>query len=258
MSLYHEANIGVGWTENKALGPCRVPLPADGDHQSLMDFRGGRPARETDIFIAVMGVTGSGKSSFTSCCSRKEVKLGHRLEACTAEVGVYAYDASPNRTIYLIDTAGFDDTNRTDGEVLRGIAQWLVRAYKGQILLKGIIYLHRITDTRMPGSARKNLLMFRHLCGEEALQRVVPVTTMWDKLHLNVNEAARREQELVNTPDPWKQMVEMGSFCRRHDNTVESARNIVDRLASYPHAIATDLQKQIVDQSMNLGETAAG
>lgn len=38
--------------------------------------------RPSDVFIAVMGVTGSGKSSFVSMCSGKRVKIGHSLEAC--------------------------------------------------------------------------------------------------------------------------------------------------------------------------------
>lgn len=39
-------------------------------------------ARPNDVYIAVMGVTGSGKSSFISLCSGKTVEVGHRLEAC--------------------------------------------------------------------------------------------------------------------------------------------------------------------------------
>ena len=38
--------------------------------------------RPNDVFIAVMGVTGSGKSSLISICSGKVVKVGHHLGAC--------------------------------------------------------------------------------------------------------------------------------------------------------------------------------
>jgi hypothetical protein len=71
--------------------------------------------------------------------------------AGTTHVDVYAYEVSPVQTVYLIDTPGFDDTNRSDTEVLKEIARWLVASYKGKILLNGIIYLHRITDIRMQG-----------------------------------------------------------------------------------------------------------
>ena len=35
-----------------------------------------------NIFMAVMGVTGSGKSSFIKLCSQTEVNVGHGLQAC--------------------------------------------------------------------------------------------------------------------------------------------------------------------------------
>lgn len=36
----------------------------------------------SDVFIALMGVTGSGKSTFISLCSQKSAKVGHDLTAC--------------------------------------------------------------------------------------------------------------------------------------------------------------------------------
>ncbi|KAL4911156.1 P-loop containing nucleoside triphosphate hydrolase protein [Aspergillus multicolor] len=255
MSFFREAKSKLGRGSNEA-PPTAESLSAAGNDQGLTDFRGGREARPTDVFIAIMGVTGAGKSSFISCCSGGEVKVGHGLEACTAEVGVYAYDVSPERTVYLIDTPGFDDTTRSDSEVLKEIAGWLVSSYKGKILLSGIIYLHRISDVRMQGSAKKNLLMFRKLCGEEALKKVILVTTMWDKVP--ETEATQREQELVRTSEFWGWMLAKGSCCRRHKNTVESAKAIVDQLAGHPTAIATNLQKQMVDEKKNLGDTSAG
>jgi putative ribosome biogenesis GTPase RsgA len=38
--------------------------------------------REEDIVIALMGMTGAGKSSLISLCTGKEVKIGHSLESC--------------------------------------------------------------------------------------------------------------------------------------------------------------------------------
>ncbi|KAJ0421505.1 hypothetical protein BJY00DRAFT_282349 [Aspergillus carlsbadensis] len=234
-------------------GASQTPGVSD---QNIGDFRGGREAGPNDVFIAVMGVTGSGKSSFISRCSGKVVKVGHQLEACTTHVDVYAYEVSPAQTVYLIDTPGFDDTNRSDTEVLKEIARWLVASYRGKILLNGIIYLHRITDIRMQGSARKNLIMFRQLCGENALKRVVLVTTMWDKVR--EDEATQRERELIDTPEFWGWMLGKGSSCQRHYNTEDSARIIVGELAGHTLPVTTDLQKQMVDEEKELGETSAG
>lgn len=42
--------------------------------------------RSSDVFIALMGVTGSGKSSFISLCCGKAVKVGHELNSCKPHV----------------------------------------------------------------------------------------------------------------------------------------------------------------------------
>lgn len=82
--------------------------------------------------------------------------------------------------IHLVDTPGFDDTNKKDVEVLREIASWLVVSANNDILLSGLVYLHPMTDNRFRGSAMRNLYMFKKLCGERCLPSVVLATTMWD------------------------------------------------------------------------------
>lgn len=140
--------------------------------------------------------------------------------------------------------------------MLREIAGWLTASYSNEVLLHGIIYLHRITDVRMQGSAKKNLLMFKKLCGDEALQKVVLTTTMWDKVP--DREAKDREQQLVDTPEFWGFMVSKGSTVYRHNNTVESAIRIIEELASSNRTVTLDLQNQMVNQNQTLKETAAG
>lgn len=223
-------------------------------------FRDGRAPRPTDVFIAVMGVTGCGKSSFISMCCDKPVQIGHDLKSCTAVVDVYPFELSASQTVYLIDTPGFDDTAKSDTEVLREIASWLTESFKSKILLHGIIYLHRISDVRMQGSAKKNLLMFKKLCGDDALRKVILATTMWDIVPGAVAEA--REKELVDTPEFWGYMVSKGSRLCRHDKTLARAREIVESLItggdrSRP-TIVLDLQDQMVTQARPLQETAAG
>jgi excinuclease UvrABC ATPase subunit len=48
----------------------------------MQNFRNGFAPRPSDVFIAVMGVTGAGKSTFISLCSGREVKIGHNLQGC--------------------------------------------------------------------------------------------------------------------------------------------------------------------------------
>ncbi|TLD22139.1 hypothetical protein PspLS_08119 [Pyricularia sp. CBS 133598] len=219
-------------------------------------FRDGRAPRETDIFIAVMGVTGCGKSSLISLCCKGRVRIGHDLQACTAVVDVYPFELSPTQTVFLIDTPGFDDTNRSDSDVLREIASWLTTSFRSKILLHGIIYLHRISDPRMQGSARKNLMMFKKLCGDDALKKVILATTMWDIVPPETAEA--RQAELVNTPEFWGYMVSKGSRVFMHHNTIGSARKIIESLIRDRNTMVLELQNQMVNESRPLHDTAAG
>ena len=54
--------------------------------------------------------------------------------------------------IYLIHTPGFDDTNKSDTEILQDIASWLFQSYTPTDKPAGIVYLHRITGGRMEDS----------------------------------------------------------------------------------------------------------
>ena len=47
------------------------------------------------------------------------------LESCTAEVQVADEFTFEGRTVTLIDTPGFDDTTKSDTEILRMIALFL-------------------------------------------------------------------------------------------------------------------------------------
>jgi ABC-type nitrate/sulfonate/bicarbonate transport system ATPase subunit len=39
-----------------------------------------------DVFIAVLGLTGVGKSTFVTLCTQKEIHIGHHLESCQTPV----------------------------------------------------------------------------------------------------------------------------------------------------------------------------
>jgi flagellar biosynthesis GTPase FlhF len=221
-------------------------------------FRDGYEPASGDVFIAILGVTGAGKSTFISKCSEKQVAIGHNLQACTQEVGVYLCK-SRDFNIYLVDTPGFDDTDRSDTEVLREIASWLTASYSNSIKLHGIIYLHRITDPRMQGSGMRNLHMFKRLCGDQNLSNVVMATCQWERVL--EEDGIERERQLKETKHFWGYMVERGSQVHRHYNTRESALKLIDSLVggttSRPK-IVLDIQAQMVDEGKDLSSTGAG
>ena len=92
--------------------------------------------------------------------------------------------------------------------------------------LAGFIYLHEITQTRMSGSALKNLDVFKKICGNNALKNVVIGTTKWDDVSLKVSQ--QREQILRDIF--WKEMVQQGSVTMRVHPDSSSAWKIVNRI----------------------------
>jgi hypothetical protein len=79
---------------------------------------------------------------------------------------------------------------------------------------------------------------------------------MWDRVP--DGDGVDREKVLVDTPEFWGWMLSRGSSCHRHDNTESSARAIVGLLAGHDGPVATDLQKQLVDEHRPLDQTSAG
>lgn len=161
-----------------------------------------------------------------------------------------------NTKIFFVDTPGFDDTYKSDADILREIANWLSEAYGNDIKLTGIVYLHRILDVRLGGSAMKNLRMFKKLCGEDALPSVVLATTWWTGV--DAATGAMRETELATRDSFWAGMIAKGSRMFRQDNGAHSARQIVDYLVRRKRPVTLKIQEELVDEHKTLDETGAG
>ncbi|KAK1774100.1 P-loop containing nucleoside triphosphate hydrolase protein [Copromyces sp. CBS 386.78] len=208
-----------------------------------------------DIVVLLMGMTGSGKSTFvTHFVDGRDDIVGHGLHGYTHAIEVYKFAYSDSVNVCLVDTPGFDDTNLTDGDVLRTVGAWLGKTYKEKKLLNGIIYLHRITDPRMQGTARKNLFIFQKLCGKDALKNVTLATTMWEDV--KPEDGNRRERELIETPEFWGSMAAQGAGVDRYYNTRESAEKILQKFFK-KEGIATSLQKEL-EKGKEVLDTEAG
>lgn len=155
----------------------------------------------------------------------------------------------------FVDTPGFSDTNLSDTEVLQMIADYLAVAYKQEMKLSGIIYLHPISDNRVTHHTTKNLEMFRKLTGEKNLKNVTLATTMWDKV--SEEEGPRREDELRS--NFWKLLVAMGAKTARadHSGDPDCARRISSALlGNKPFYL--QLQEEMGKDNKALRDTAAG
>lgn len=210
----------------------------------------------SDIVIAIIGITGVGKSTFINYFSDIPVQVGHDLASCTGRVEVYPCTLPDGTRLFLVDTPGFDDTYKTDTDILREVANWLSEAYQKAIKLTGIVYLHRILDVRMGGAAMKNLRMFKALCGDDSLGSVVLATTWWANVTPEVGR--QREEQLCSTPAMWKNMIEKGSRIWRLDRDEESALEIIHYLIEKKRPVTLDIQIDMVENGKTLSETPAG
>ncbi|EXL76713.1 hypothetical protein FOPG_08610 [Fusarium oxysporum f. sp. conglutinans race 2 54008] len=211
------------------------------------------------LLIAVMGVTGSGKSNFLRLLTGRDdedgPQVGHSLGSCTQKTEAYECLIQGQQFVFF-DTPGFDDTYRGDADILADVAQALSSSYMNNVKLSGIIYLHRIKDERMTNAIMRNLTMFRNLCGDGAFENVILATTFWDELQ-DESKGAAREHELISTPEWWGYMSNKGSRIRRFQNTRESALEIVNELVDLP-AVTLQIQEEIVEQGLGVDQTTAG
>jgi hypothetical protein len=163
---------------------------------------------------------------------------------------------SSGEKFYLVDTPGFDDSNKPDQEILRELSSWLTKTYSANIKLSGIIYLHRIMDVRFGGAATRNLTMFKKLCGDGNLASVVLATTFWTQVDDGIGKT--REDQLKTTPTFWGSMTSRGSQVFRHDSKEKSGAAIIQYLLDRRDKPVYALQDEMVNKKKTLEETAAG
>ena len=94
--------------------------------------------------------------------------------------------------------------------------------------------MHRISDFRVGGIARRNFSMFRNLCGDENLKNVVIATNMWGEV--TPERGAARERELATDDLLFRPVLSHGAQMVRYENSTASAESILSALRS-PHPI---------------------
>ncbi|KAL1302313.1 hypothetical protein AAFC00_002727 [Neodothiora populina] len=250
----------VVWKEQRNPRPGSDHTVETQVHRGRSTARVSRTRRsdgpDRPAIIAVCGMTGSGKSRFISTVAGTDIGTGHGLQSETSE-GNEGSVTVDGRCVSLVDTPGFADTNVSDTDVLRMIAQWMERSYRGEAHLSDIIYLHQIYYNRVDGPSLRNIELFRKLCGEGGLSNVILATTMWDtgKTVEDIKTFEMREEQLIQ--DFWKRMIDKGSQVRRYYNSRESALDLIHDLMRRD-TVTLDIQKELVDDGKALGDTAAG
>ena len=72
-----------------------------------------------------MGIAGQ----FINRASGSELTIGKGLESCTSEVQVSSVFALDGQAVTLVDSPGFDDTNKSEAEILREVTGFLAKTY---------------------------------------------------------------------------------------------------------------------------------
>ncbi|CAE6429240.1 unnamed protein product [Rhizoctonia solani] len=209
--------------------------------------------QDVDI-IVLFGATGSGKSTFANVASDDSMEVGRGLTSCTQRVEPTRMFLVDGKPVVVIDSPGFDDTYASDAEILKSVAGFLATAYTEKFKITGLIFLHKITDTRVGGKALLHMRMFRQICGIDALKNVVYVTNMWSEPPTE-NEVLR-ESELRESDQFFGMPLSHGAQMCRHNNTQESAHNIIRKVLPLPPN-ATALAEELVG-GIPLDKTKAG
>ncbi|OCH89850.1 hypothetical protein OBBRIDRAFT_756012 [Obba rivulosa] len=208
-----------------------------------------------DVTIAVMGPTGTGKSTFVKLVTGDDkIGIGKSLNSETNEIRPASFFEDDGRAITLVDTPGFDDSRDgvRDIDILQRIGEFLRLEYQDGRKLSGLVYLQRITDTRVGGISRRNLKMFRKLCGTETLKNVVIMTTMWNQISEEVG--AEREAEMASSI--YRELLDAGARMMRFTNDVASAADIIDHILLHD-PVTLQIQEELA-AGKQLSETAAG
>jgi hypothetical protein len=175
------------------------------------------------------------------------------LRSATEHVTPYEFQYAGTK-FTLVDTPGFDDSRWTDDVIAHRLLEWLRQSMQQGKKLSGIIYIHRIIDPRMQGTALSNMNMFRRLCGSDCFPNVLLATSFWSEV--DPTEGARREQELCETDEFWGQLVKKGSRVVRIGLDDKADQRLLLRLAQNKKVIF-QAQQEMLDGRQNCETSAA-
>ncbi|KAI5785696.1 P-loop containing nucleoside triphosphate hydrolase protein [Pyronema domesticum] len=166
-------------------------------------------------FIAVIGLTGTGKSSLIKELTGKDVHIEHSINAGTTSFGMFPAIIDDQRYVF-VDTPGFNDRDpsRTDLDVYQEILKWF-ETMSPYCNIAGVLYVHAISPGRFSKSEDLNLDMLKALCGERFFPNITIVTTMWQNYAGPTKKRVERKQKELEE-GPWKELLGGGARIFSH------------------------------------------
>jgi hypothetical protein len=136
------------------------------------------------------------------------------------------------------------------------------------MLVGGVLYLHDITKDGWTGTSKSNLSLFTKICGEDAMNQVILLTTKWRNVpHAQEGGAVGRSDELKLH---WAKLIKRGALVRhlQPPNTelrlageaVNDPWDLIEQIVVGMEArkLALLLQQELVEDNRFLGESQAG
>ena len=157
--------------------------------------------------------------------------------------------------MYFVDTPGFDDPHVSDAQTLRNITETLVENFNNNVQIQGALYVHPVTEVKMRGSGKKNLIMFTKMLGDAGMPHCRLVTTKWSLQPKRVSEA--REKELCEKEEFWEPLIANGAQAVRFGDSMQSAIDIIKPLV-HGSAFMPKVVSQVVELHMAPDQTDAG
>src|SRR6266536_851629 len=137
-----------------------------------------------DLFIVVMGPDGSGKTTFISRLTGRDIpvksnssqgdppqpveKLGFLNQSVDTVLRGMQFSSFEfhGYTVHLLEVPGFGSSRVDNFDLLRDIATWLVSAYQQGLNLSVIIYMYPIVPVRRSTHGDMNLQTLWKMCGD--------------------------------------------------------------------------------------------
>ncbi|CEL52561.1 hypothetical protein RSOLAG1IB_05766 [Rhizoctonia solani AG-1 IB] len=205
--------------------------------------------------VVLFGPTGSGKTTFANVASGDSMRIGHGLKSCTQSVEPTTMFMVDGKPVVVVDCPGFDDTYLSETDILKTVAGFLTAAYSQKFNITGLLYLHKITETRVGGTSFRHMNMFKELCGTDSLKNVVYVMNMWSDPP--AEDEILRESELRDSDEFFGIPLAEGAQITRHTNTKESAHDVIRMLLPRSPTVPK-ISKELLDEGLKLEETCAG